>query len=266
MMDRLKASSLDELSVMIPRPPTEPKPSWVQVYRELTEWAVLLDLIETKDFATDTIIIRDGFLRSKVFAGYLFRDFRRLLEEAIENHYRKNKRRIYVAGIAKHSKVLQTYRLAMAIEGVLRSAYAAYVEVPREMEERVYKWSEYARGDEREVEGQEGNRFVAGKMFWVKFGGSPHDPVWAIDLLLSQTQQAPEILGYMLEDALDGFPVPFYPQCLQRAHENAALVDFDMDILQDQILEALKAALADKAELVEEFRLQVGDPAAARYR
>jgi len=45
----------------------------------------------------------------------------------------------------------------------------------------------------------------------------------------------PAILGCLLVDALDGFRVPFYPRRLQKARENAALVNFDFDILQYEI-------------------------------
>ncbi len=264
MMERLHQKSLYDLSI-ISRTKSELSPSWVQVYRELTEWAVLLELLEGREFATDTLIICDGFLRSKVFAGELFREFRGLVEAAIARHYTTRRRRIYVAGIAKHSRVLQTYQLAMALEGVLRSAYPAFVEVPRALEEKVYKWSEYARGDDRTVEGGEVNKYVAGKMFFVKFGSAPHDPIWPIDILESQVDEAEAVFGYMLNDALDGFPIPFYPGSLQRAHEHAALVDFDMEILEDGVVSALRDSLGEHRWVVDDLRLQVVDVAGRRY-
>ena len=77
-------------------------------------------------------------------------------------------RRVYLVGVAKHSKVLDLDTvLAMALEDVLTVGYPAYTSVPRELEERAYVWSEYARGDDRVMEGGEINRFVAGKMFFV---------------------------------------------------------------------------------------------------
>lgn len=75
-------------------------------------------------------------------------------------------------------------------------------------------------------------------MFLVKFGKGSRDPVWPIDIFLPQAGEAQAILGYLLADAIDGFPVTLYPRCLQKAHENAALVDFDFDILQDEIFAA----------------------------
>jgi hypothetical protein len=229
------------------------------------EWAILLDLVRTRQFGADVVIIQDGFLRTKVFAGSLFKRYREELDQAIADQYRKCRRRVLVVGIAKHSKVLQTYQLAMALEGVLRNSYASYVEVPRSLEQKVYEYSEYARGDDVAAAGGEVNKFVAGKMFFVKFGTSPYDPIWPVDVLESQFDQASSTLGYLLNDALDGFPVAFYPQSLQRAHENAALVGFDMEILQDEVVAALRDLLKDQRSIVDESRFQVSDIAQRRY-
>lgn len=260
------------LSHMIPRPqergePVRPvSPSWVQVYREVMEWAILLSLVMDRQFGTDTVIVADGNLRSKVFAGELFIKYRQLLAEAIEAQFRQHRRRIFVAGVAKHSKVLQRYRLAMTLEGILRDNYPAYVEVPRDLEAKSYVWQEYARGDEEaEKLGGESNKFVGGKMFFVKFGARPHDPIWPIDIFIPQAMEAHTVLGYMLADAIDGFPIPFYPMCLQRAHENAALVDFDMTILQDHVTRAVRGILGDRADCLDELALQPSDPSSARY-
>jgi hypothetical protein len=102
-------------------------------------------------------------------------------------------------------------------------------------------------------------------MFFVKFGSGARDPIWPIDIFLPQLPEAQAILGYLLADATDGFPVPLYPRCLQKAHENAALVDFDLDVLQDEIFAGVRAALGDQAPVVDAFRLQDSDPAQARY-
>jgi len=266
MMEFLRVESLSALSTMIP-PTNEEKPvspSWVQVYRELVEWAILFSILK-KDFGTDTLIICDGLLRSKVFAKDLFQRLLQGMKERIEAQWSKSRRRVYLAGVAKHSKVLARYRLAMALEGVLQSDYPAYVEVPREVEERAYVWSEFARGDDRAVEGGEINKFVGGKMFLVKFGSHRRDPVWPVDIFVPQVSEAQTILGSMLADAVNGFPVPHYPRCLQKAHENAALVDFDFDILQDYIYEGVRSSLGTDAGALDAFQLQDADPSQRRY-
>lgn len=261
-----------KLSHMIPGPHRKGEklkpisPSWVQVYREIYEWAILFSLVSDREFGTDTVIVADGNLRSKVFAGELFIHYRELLKQAIDDQFTRNRRRIYVAGVAKHSKVLQRYRLAMAIEGILRTDFPAYIDVPRDLEAKSYVWQEYARGDEEaEKFGGEANKFVGGKMFFVKFGSRPQDPIWPIDVFIPQANDAPTVLGFMLADAIDGFPVPFYPRCLQQAHENAALVDFDMIILQDQVARSIRNILGDKGTCIDEMALQSSDPSSARY-
>ena len=268
MMKYLGVSNLSELSHMInPDDSGAPKsPSWVQVYRELVEWAILFSIVRKKDFANDTLIVFDGLLRSKIFSEDLFQQYRKGIQEGINYHYQNNNRRIYLVGIAKHSKVLSRYRLAMALEGVMKLPYPCYVEIARELEEKAYIWAEYARDDDKVIDGGEINKYVAGKMFFVKFGKGLRDPIWPIDIFLSQVENHQMIFGCLLNDAIEGFPVPLYPRSLQKAHENAALVDFDMDIMQDIIFKELRAVLGSEAPILDVFRLQDTDPASYRYQ
>lgn len=262
----LDVTTLPALSHMI-RPTDSGKPvspSWVQVYRELFEWAILFSILK-KDFGTDTLIVYDGLLRSKVFSKDLFQRLLRGMRTRIEEQWKRSKRRIYLVGVAKHSKVLSRYRLAMALEGVLQTDYPAYVEVPRDVEERAYVWSEFARGDDRASEGGEINKFVGGKMFLVKFGTHRRDAIHPVDIFVPQSRDAQTILGSLLSDTSNGFPVPHYPSCLQKAHENAALADFDFDILQDFIYEGIRDSLEGDASTLDVFQLQDADPTRLRY-
>lgn len=265
MMHFLGVTHLTQLSHMIRSRDgdTPTSPTWVQVYRELVEWATLFSLVRGRPFGTDTVVIYDGLLRSKAFAQDLFAKYLVGIREGIQRQFAHNRRRLYLAGVAKHSKVLTRYRLAMALEGILTSDYPAYLEIPRELERKAYVWPEYARDDDES--GGEANKFVGGKMFFVKFGNRSRDPVWPIDIFLDQVDTAPVVLGYMLADAMNGFPVPFYPLSLQKAHENAALVDFDLDILQDDIFDGIREALSNEAPVLDAFRLQTVDVAQARY-
>lgn len=52
---------------------------------------------------------------------------------------------------------------------------------------------------------------------------------------------------------------------MQRAHANAALVDFDFDILQDQVFDGIRDVLGGEAPTLDVFRLQDADPAQKRY-
>lgn len=266
MMRYLDVTTLSALSHMIRknddgRPIS---PGWVKVYRELVEWAILFSLIKNKDFATDTLIIYDGLLRSTVFAKDLFKKYLQGIQGYIATQYSEKQRRIFLAGVAKQSKVLARYRLAMALEGILTNHYPAYVAIPHEIEEKAYIWSEYTSRDDRELEGKI-NRFVGGKMFFVKFGRGARDPIWPVDIYLPQLSEAAHIIGCMLADAINGFPIPLYPQCLQKAHANAALVDFDFDILQDHIFDGIRHMLAEEAPALDTFRLQEHDLSQRRY-
>lgn len=262
---------LNVLSHMIPsgadirRAPHEVSPSWVLVYRDLCEWAALYELICHKRFATDTLLVRDGLLRSKLFRGEYFIQFRRRIEESIDRIYKENRRRIFLVGIAKHSKVLARYSLAMAIESIFPAGEPRYVKIPRDMEAKAYVWPEYARGEEAEEGGGEAPKYVAGDMFFVRFGSKSGDPIWTIDILSKQSSQAPEVFAYLLADAISGFPVPFYPRCLQKAHEHAAVVDFDFDILQDEVIQAVRNLLPNnQQQILDAISLQ-GDVSGRRY-
>jgi hypothetical protein len=262
MMTLLGVNRLPELSSMILDAQHEPKASWVQVYRELQEWAVLLEMVRVRDYAADTLVIRDGWLRTKVFAPGKFQTYRRLLETAIADQFRKRRRRIYVAGVLKRSKVLQKFQLSMMLEGVLRNTFPCYVRVPATMQAEVFRWHEIIGGSDASLSHRrDAENMVAGEMFFVKFGSRPHDQVWVVDLLNFQVEQASTTLGYMLADALNGFPVPFYPMSLQRAHENAAIEGFDVEILQNHVSDAVRRNLGADGPLVDELELAESEAA-----
>jgi hypothetical protein len=187
------------------------------------------------------------------------------MNEAIKDHFNKTRRNIYLAGVYKSSKVLDRYRLAMTLEGIMTTDYPAYLPIPRKLEENTFVWKESARDDETAAAGGEANKYVGGALYFCKFGNRPRDPIWPVDIFLPQVGDAQKVLGYLQADAQNGFPVPFYPQCLQRAHENAAMVEFDFDILQDEIFAGIREVLGEQSHELDIFRLRDQDPAAKRY-
>lgn len=244
LMSDLGVTSLHDLSPMVPKGelardrPELVSPSWVLVYRDLCEWAVLYHRICHTEFANHTLLVRDGLLRSKIFRGELFTDMARRMAERIQA---VRPLKLYLVGIAKHSQVLSRYRLAMALENALPPGEPRFVRVPRELERKVYTWPEYARGpEEAEEEGGEAAKYVIGAMYLTRFGKSSGDPIWAVDAFWTQTNADAEVFGYLLADSVEGFPVPYYPRCLQQAHEHAEVVDFDLEILQDTVFDAAR--------------------------
>jgi len=179
------------------------------------------------------------------------------MERAIERLRREHRREVFLVGLAKRSKVLLRYSLALALEGVFPPGAPRYVRVPRSLEVKAYIWPEYARGPEVEGDGREAPKFVSGDMYFVRFGGRSADPLWTVDIFSSLSERADEIFGYLLADAMDGFPIPLYPRCLQRAHSHARIVDFDLEILQDEVVAAVEGLLADEERVaVEAMRLR----------
>jgi len=261
LMKDLNVDKIYELSHMVPNTEAlnteEINPSWVQAYRDLCEWAALYEQITKNTFATDTLIVRDGLLRSPIFAKDYFLKMFHNIEIAINKHWEEQKRKIYIVGFAKSSKVLTRYKLAMSIEEIMKNSYPCYLEIPRNLEEKAYIWPDYAFSESEPGSGRK-PRYVKGKLFFVKFGDRIHDQIWAVDILEQQKSEASIVFGCLLEDSRNGFPTPLYPRCLQKAHEKATIEGFDNDILQEQIFDAIKNTLPEeKQKFLDEFKLLI---------
>jgi len=265
LMRDLGTRTLGELSPMIPATPRSS--GWPLVYRDLCEWAVLYGLVCYERWGSDTLVIRDGLLRTKIFAGDLFVRLYRLMKAAIEKSMRERKRHIFLVGIAKHSRIIERYRLAMTVEDVFPAGQACYAPVPPELQVKVYDWAEYVRSPDDDVADKEKPKFNMGAMYLVRFGKQTFDPVWTMDLLQFQVPLAQQVFGSLLADAEVGFPVPCYPHCLQEADRYAQVVDLDLAILQAAMEEAIREQIReDRRHVFDAQRLSPADPAAGRYQ
>ncbi len=113
MMRDLDVSTLGQLSTMIPARPRSKM--WPLVYRDLCEWAVLYDLVCYERWGSDTLIIRDGLLRSTIFAQDQFVRVYGLMKAAVERTKRERNRDVFLVGLAKHSRIIERYRLAIPV-------------------------------------------------------------------------------------------------------------------------------------------------------
>jgi hypothetical protein len=126
------------------------------------------------------------------------------------------------------------------------------------MEAKAYIWPDYAQGVEVEEEGS-APLFVAGNMHFVRFGSRAGDPIWTVDIFSSQSGSSSEIFGYLMGDAVNGFPVPFYPRCLQAAHEYAQVTGLDLEILQEEIYSSVRDLLEPEEQwALDMFRFHPG--------
>jgi hypothetical protein len=256
LMTDLGATELRDLSPLITRRSNR----WVEVYRDLCEWATLYDLVCNHDFAADTLIVRDGLLRATIFTGDTLVRVGRQMRAAMERQARQNRRRVWLVGLAKKTKVLDHYRLAMSLAGIFDHGTPCFVPVPAHMQESVYRSGEYLRDPDDEA--SSGN---IGQMYFVRFGPHPGDPIWTADLIAWQGADAQAVFGHLQADAAAGFPVPFYPFSLQQADAHSRVADLDVEIIEDSLVDAVRDLVGtDKAHIVDALRLTT-DVAARRY-
>jgi hypothetical protein len=261
LMQDLEVGHLRQLSSMM----SGASASWVQVYRDLCEWATLYELVCYKDFAQDTLVVRDGLLRSKLFAKDYFIQMYELMTKAIDRCWREDRRRIWLVGLAKKTKVLDHYRLAISLARIFEVGSPCFVPVPREMQDEAYNWEEYVRRPDEPGPGGEVPKFNIGTMHFVRFGPRSGDPIWTVDLLDAQRSDSATIFGYLLADAVAGFPIPFYPNCLQQADNHSRVAELDLDIVENMLVDAVREQVGpDLAPVIDELQLAV-DVAARRY-
>jgi len=259
--------------------------AWVMSYRDLWEWAVLYTRIMDATFPQSTLIIRDGVLRTKLFASNYFRVMGDLLAERIEQIRRRERKDIYLVGLAKSSSVIERYSLALAIEDVFPSGSPYYVQIPRALEERAYKFPEFARGRERlpkpsmtrDAQGQitfqmpagsgpsEDSKFVFGTMFLTRLSDSLARQLWAVDIFDDQVSHTERIMACLLADARDGFPIPCYPNAIQRAHDAAKLTDLDAEMINRAIMDSIRELVGAEHQTVIDRINLTGDLTGRRY-
>ena len=267
LMDDLGARRLSDLSSMM----TARTGTWVTVYRDLCEWATLYDLVTRHQFAADTLIVRDGLLRTPIFTRDTLVRLGELMRQAIDRQASENRRRVWLAGLAKYSRVLDHYRLAMSLAGIFDRGTPCFVPVPRELQERVYQSNaDYLRapGDDGAGATSRGHSATEniGAMYFVRFGPHAGDPVWTADLLAWQKQDAQAVFGHLQADAAAGFPVPFYPFSLQQADAHSRVADLDLDIIEDGLVGAVREHVGDsKKHIVDALLLATQNVAARRY-
>lgn len=213
----------------------------VRVYRDIVEWAVLYDLLKYNQWGSDTIIVREGMLRTKSFKLTVFPLIDKLIREAHEEHKKKNVS-VSIVGVAKQSAVLSRLAVALELESTLHKSYPCYVKVPQDIEEDCYNfdrtWLETFSDSTPDENGT--YRYQAiGKMYLVKFGDRPFDPVWPVDIAEWQTGDVDKILGQLTQDAQPGFPIPDFPMCVQRAHDFAKVNGLEISVLQDILFEGI---------------------------
>lgn len=217
----------------------------VRVYRDIIEWAVLYDLMKYREWGSDTIIVREGMLRTKSFKRQVFPKIDQLIREAHQKHKQKNIS-VSLVGVAKQSAVLSRLSVALELEETMHKPFPCYVQVPVNIEADCYNfdrtWLDTLETSEPDEEGTYLYQSI-GKLYLVKFGDRPFDPVWPVDIAEWQLSDADKIIGQLTKDAQPGFPIPDFPMCVQKAHDFAKVNSLEVDILQDILCDGIMQKL-----------------------
>jgi hypothetical protein len=243
----------------------------MRAYRDIVEWAVLCDLVASQgiQWGGDTILVRDGLLRTKTFKREVFPEIDRILAEGVAAHADRNVK-LSIVGVAKQSAVLSRLAVALELEATFHRPYPCFVRVPRDIEEACYyydrTWLDTAETTTPTDDGKMLYQSL-GSLFLVKFGDYPLDPVWPVDVAVWQEPEADKILGQLTVDAQQGFPIPDYPMCIQRAHDYAKLTGLEIVVLQDVLMEGMCQSLtSEQAERLYRMRHLGQSLADRRYK
>lgn len=159
----------------------------MRTYRDIVEWAVLYDLITDPrlQWGGDTILVREGMLRTKAFKKSIFPKIDQKIREGVARHKKKNVDLTLVA-VAKQNAVLGRLAVALELEATFHKDYPCYVRVPKDIADDCYNY-DLTWLENRETLGiseEDENQDYAsmGEMFLVKFGDRPFDPVWPVDI------------------------------------------------------------------------------------
>ncbi len=215
----------------------------IRCYRDIVEWAVLYDLVTNPSiqWGGDTILVRDGLLRTKSFTRESFPVIDARLRAGVAAHAKRNVA-LSLVGVAKQSAVLSRLAVALELEETFHKPFPCYAQVDQDIEADCYNFDlTWLMTYETSEPDDSGRRLYQslGQMFLAKFGDRPFDPVWPVDVAVWQSRSVDKILGQLTVDAQQGFPIPDYPMCIQKAHDFAKLTGLEVEILQDLLVQVM---------------------------
>lgn len=215
---------------------------------ELGEFACIFDKVKSAPEDENTIVLKDGFLRTKKLKP----EFIIRLLDLI----RENRRHVKVVGVAKSSKIMFLLKTAMICEKVFPDDMMGYVEIPLDVENMAYRWSGHGPLHPDRPTPLD---YAFGSLYIVKL--ARHKNLFlTIEIPRDIKNRTPiytneeinEIIGHLARDAAGSYPIIGYPQTLMKAHEFAVNLGIPASILRDSIMK--KLADSTDARLTEYVR------------
>ncbi|MCY3857483.1 MAG: DNA double-strand break repair nuclease NurA [Gammaproteobacteria bacterium] len=218
----------------------------VRAFRDIVEWAVLLDLA-SQNWPVDVLLLRDGLLRTKTIKRRTFPRLDRAFRSIFESQLEGRKRKVFLLGVAKTSAVLSKLSLAMLLERTFDREYPCYAEVPKELEAKCYNFDRTWLETSYDSDSSDQQLYQSfGRLHLLKLGTAADAPILPVDVpVWLPDDRKYEVFEYLVNDALDTFPIIGYPSALQRAHDHAVLTGLEMTVLGDLMTDALQEHLDD---------------------
>jgi hypothetical protein len=187
---------------------------------EMLEWGTLVTLAEK---SSQTILLKDGLLRSKAFkpqGGYL--DNLRMFFE--QNADEKGN---FFIGIAKESAVLEKYKVLLKFVKGFSENRAFYLKIPQDLLQDTYGWR-YLDAD-----------IVWGDLYFVRTQAHSQGRVMTVEIPSFLEKRLDEILRILADFRLRSLPDRFrgLPDPVASAHENTTLIKSFGKSIQKEIMQ-----------------------------
>jgi hypothetical protein len=195
---------------------------------EIAEFACIFDKMVTESPEETTIVMKDGFLRTKKIKAELL-DKLKVIVKNKKNHTK-------LVGVAKTSKIVSLLSTALFLENKIPANQIGYIAIPLGLELRVYTWS----GKGKITEKTKKLDYSFGGLYIVKLSKLSNILVTVEIPEDYSKEEVNEIISYLAKDSRYSYPVLGYPQTIMRAHEAAVRIGLPASIVKDKILERIK--------------------------
>lgn len=196
---------------------------------EIAEFACIFDKLMSSSHDEKTLILKDGYLRTKKIKSELLK----VLKQVLQN----NKKHVKLVGVTKTSKIVSLLSTALFLEKKIPSNLIGFIEIPLHLELETYDWSGSGRIHR---ERNEPLNYAFGKLYIAKLSKLSNILLTIEIPDVYSREEVIEIISYLAKDSMHSYPVLGYPQTIMRAHEAAVRVGLPASIVKDKIFERIR--------------------------